>query len=231
MVHAILLRCVILGDGDKPADPSTANRLTYAAARVKAGKDAAAHVQLALWCEAHGMTAERIEHLNLATSLEASNVLAAACLDWSIFRANGPSPNKLKSKFRTIPASRQSFVSISIAGSERLKKPMPSCGSPAGASKTGSKKRQWFTITRSPDSIPLAMWPGYALASRSNETDGRSPTTSPPKRSKPHARSGPIHNGSRDWKNYARACRARSNHAASRPNGKSIRSLTPAPSL
>ena len=66
MIHAVLLCCAMLGDGGKPADTATSDRVAYESAREKAGKNAAAHVQLALWCEAHGMPAERIKHLNLA---------------------------------------------------------------------------------------------------------------------------------------------------------------------
>ena len=56
----------LLADGGKPAEPTAADRAAYEAAAAKAGKNAAAHVQLALWCEAHGLSAERIKHLNLA---------------------------------------------------------------------------------------------------------------------------------------------------------------------
>src|SRR5690349_15624255 len=39
---------------------------TYEAARARAGQDADAQVKLALWCEAHGLSAERLKHLTLA---------------------------------------------------------------------------------------------------------------------------------------------------------------------
>ncbi len=64
MIHAILLCCAMLADGGKPAEtqpPPIVPRTKPPPA--KAGKNAAAHVQLALWCEAHGFTAERIKHL------------------------------------------------------------------------------------------------------------------------------------------------------------------------
>ncbi len=65
MIHAVLLCCAILGDGGKPAGPTAADRTACEAARAKAGKNAAAHVQLELWCEANGFSAERIKHLTL----------------------------------------------------------------------------------------------------------------------------------------------------------------------
>ncbi len=74
MLHALLICCAILGDGGKPAEPTAADRAAYEAARAKAGKNPAAHVQLALWCDAHGFTAERIKHLTLAAGLDPSKM-------------------------------------------------------------------------------------------------------------------------------------------------------------
>ena len=78
MIHAIMLCCALLGDGGKPVEPTAADRAAYEVAAGKAGKNAAAHVRLALWCEAHGLPAERTKHLNVAVSLETTNALARA---------------------------------------------------------------------------------------------------------------------------------------------------------
>ena len=43
----------------------------------KAGKNADEHVRLALWCEAHGLTAERLKQLSLAVLYEPTNALGA----------------------------------------------------------------------------------------------------------------------------------------------------------
>ena len=43
--------------------PSSADLDAYEAAREKVGRDPAAHIRLALWCEAHGLIAERRKHL------------------------------------------------------------------------------------------------------------------------------------------------------------------------
>ena len=50
--------------------------LTGYQARKKAGRDAKAQVRLALWCEAHGLTAERLKHLSLAVLYDPANALA-----------------------------------------------------------------------------------------------------------------------------------------------------------
>jgi tetratricopeptide (TPR) repeat protein len=94
MVHAILLCCAMLGDGGKPAEATASTRAAYETAQVKAGKSAAAHVQLALWCEAHGLTAERIKHLNEAIELDPSNVLARGLLGLVAFQGKWAKPDQ-----------------------------------------------------------------------------------------------------------------------------------------
>src|SRR5262249_47306490 len=56
------------------------DRAAYEAARKQAGRDATAQVRLALWCEAHGMTAERMTHLAAAMLYDPSNALARGLL-------------------------------------------------------------------------------------------------------------------------------------------------------
>ena len=76
MIQAFLVCCAMLADGGKPAEPTAADRVAYDAARDKAGKNAAAHVRLALWCEARGLSAERIKHLTLAATLDPKDLVA-----------------------------------------------------------------------------------------------------------------------------------------------------------
>jgi hypothetical protein len=59
--------------GDSPV-PDV--REYYEAAAAKAGHSADAHVRLALWCESHGMTAERMRHLALAVLSDPANTAA-----------------------------------------------------------------------------------------------------------------------------------------------------------
>ena len=74
----LALRC----RDDGCASPATALRSEpsklgeYKAAAAEAGHDPNAHVRLALWCEAHGLTAERLKHLSLAVLYDPSNALA-----------------------------------------------------------------------------------------------------------------------------------------------------------
>lgn len=58
--------------------PSTVeqDQASYRAAATAAGRDSAAHVRLALWCEAHGLTAERQKHLAIAILTDPANTVA-----------------------------------------------------------------------------------------------------------------------------------------------------------
>jgi hypothetical protein len=48
----------------------------YQAAAARAGRDAEAHFKLAVWCEAHGMDAERSKHLALVVAIDPRNAAA-----------------------------------------------------------------------------------------------------------------------------------------------------------
>ena len=77
---SIVLVCfgLVADDGAKPPAKAPPDRAAYEAAASKAGHDAGAHVRLALWCEQHGMTAERMKHLAAAVVQDPSNALARA---------------------------------------------------------------------------------------------------------------------------------------------------------
>ncbi len=96
MVHVAVLCFAMLAGGDTPAVPTAADRAAYDAAAAKADKSAAAHAQLALWCEAHGMPARRIKHLDVALSLDPSNALARGLLGLVTFQGKWAKPEKIK---------------------------------------------------------------------------------------------------------------------------------------
>ena len=70
MLYAILIGCALLGDDASASSKTAADRAAYESAQAKAGKDAAANVRLALWCEQHGLSAERAKHLALAIAYD-----------------------------------------------------------------------------------------------------------------------------------------------------------------
>ena len=109
MIQALLICCAMLGDGGKPAEPTVADRAAYELARAKAGKNAAAHVQLALWCEAHGLTAERIKHLTVAAGLDPKNVLVQGLMGLVAFEGKLEKPEQVKDEIQSDPRSQALF--------------------------------------------------------------------------------------------------------------------------
>ena len=66
-MSSFVLCCALLLGADLPGPTQYNLGLSaYQAAKAQAGADAEANVRLALWCEAHGMTAERLAHLSVA---------------------------------------------------------------------------------------------------------------------------------------------------------------------
>lgn len=70
---ALAFAC-LLATSDRPGDIQA----SYAIAAQAAGRDPAANVRLALWCEQHGLRAERARHLAIALLADPDNPLARA---------------------------------------------------------------------------------------------------------------------------------------------------------
>ena len=66
--------------GSEAGAAAPADLDVYKATQSKVGHDANAHVQLALWCEAHGLTGERIEQLAQALMRDPHNAVARGLL-------------------------------------------------------------------------------------------------------------------------------------------------------
>ncbi|MDR3622746.1 MAG: polymorphic toxin-type HINT domain-containing protein [Paludisphaera borealis] len=64
------------------AKPPGPDLVAYEAAKAGAGRDADAHVALALWCEAHGMPAEKATHLARAVLIDPSHAKARGLLGY-----------------------------------------------------------------------------------------------------------------------------------------------------
>src|ERR1700722_14841368 len=80
MLHATVLFTGLLFAWVGDAPDSSHDIKTYEALKAKAGRDSQAQVKLALWCEAHGLNAERIKHLALAVLSDPKNVTARGLL-------------------------------------------------------------------------------------------------------------------------------------------------------
>src|SRR5262245_31985348 len=78
-----MLRVLLLCSGCLsvvPEAPSAEDLAAYQAAQATVGRDAEAHVRLALWCESHGLLAERRKHLMMATLIDPEHPTARGLL-------------------------------------------------------------------------------------------------------------------------------------------------------
>ena len=82
-----LIAAAALTAVDVPPASSDDNRLAYQAAKAAAGRSPDDQVRLAYWCEAHGLTAERMRHLAQAVLADPNNATARGLLGL-VSRAN-----------------------------------------------------------------------------------------------------------------------------------------------
>ncbi len=95
MFSVLVLALALAASGDDAAGSTSKQDLAdYQAARANAGKNAPDQVRLVLWCEAHGLSAERIKHLALAIAYDPSSALCAGSWGWSPTRASGRAPTR-----------------------------------------------------------------------------------------------------------------------------------------
>ena len=75
---------------------SKKNDLTiYEHTKAKIGRGADAHVRMALWCEAHGLSSERLKHLMIAVLTDPSHTTARGLLGFVTFRGHWQSPDAI----------------------------------------------------------------------------------------------------------------------------------------
>jgi tetratricopeptide (TPR) repeat protein len=94
-------------DDAKPAEdpkPAIFDMAAYEEASARAGRDAEAHVRLALWCEARGLTSERIKHLARAVLSDPGNVTARSLMGLVSFEGKWVRPEKVAEKLKADPA-------------------------------------------------------------------------------------------------------------------------------
>ena len=97
---------------EKPAEPDSR---AYRAALAKAGKNADAQVRLALWCEAHGLTAERLKHLSLAVLYEPANPLARGLMGLVAYQGKWERPEQVSREVEDDPGQQGADQGISPA--------------------------------------------------------------------------------------------------------------------
>ena len=87
MIHVALVYAGLLAGQTADSPRSTADLKTYEALKVKAGREPKAQVKLAIWCEAHGLGAERMKHLAMAVLSDPGNAAARGLL--GLIESNG----------------------------------------------------------------------------------------------------------------------------------------------
>src|SRR3954468_559938 len=100
LICAALLAGHPANDPDPPADLSTA----YPEARARAGRSSAEQIRLALWCEAHGLTRERLNHLALAVLSAPANATARGLMGLVAYNGRFLRPEAVAEKSRANPA-------------------------------------------------------------------------------------------------------------------------------
>src|SRR4051794_34738807 len=103
MLATILLTSLFIPAAGAEPPPSPDFR-AYEAARQKADRTADAQVKLALWCEAHGLGAERLKHLTMATLLDPSHAAARGLLGLVSYGGRRQRPEDVSRNARDEPA-------------------------------------------------------------------------------------------------------------------------------
>jgi Pretoxin HINT domain len=108
MVRTIVLFCALVAwdgaDDDKTRGPSPTDLARYQEIQSKAGRDADSQVRLALWCEAHGLTAERLRHLSLAVLNDPANTLARGLMGLVAYQGKWDRPDVVGRQIHHEPA-------------------------------------------------------------------------------------------------------------------------------
>jgi tetratricopeptide (TPR) repeat protein len=113
MFWSLALTCALLGaDGAQTAAAPSANSdlAAYKEARAKLGKNADAQVRMAMWCEAHGLSAERVKHLALAVLYDPTNALARGLMGMVSFQGKWAHPEDVSRAMHDDP-ERQAVIS------------------------------------------------------------------------------------------------------------------------
>lgn len=94
MFRLLLVTSAMLASGpdDSTARRSLEDRDSYEASLSEVGRDADAHVRLALWCEAHGLEPERLKHLSLAVLNAPAHPMARGLLGLVAYRGRWQRP-------------------------------------------------------------------------------------------------------------------------------------------
>ncbi len=107
MIYFIITFCALIHENPSTTVIAPTDLSAYESARTKAGRDADAHVRLALWCEAHGMGAERMKHLAMAVLYSPSHGLARGLMGLVAYQGKWERPEIVGRRIEDDPAYRE----------------------------------------------------------------------------------------------------------------------------
>ncbi|WP_406698287.1 polymorphic toxin-type HINT domain-containing protein [Singulisphaera sp. Ch08] len=100
MLAPILVGSVLLLAVNGDQDIRGADIDDYAAASANVGRDPDAHVRLALWCEIHGLQAERLKHLAIAVIANPRHSMARGLMGLVDYRGRWQRPESIGEKVK-----------------------------------------------------------------------------------------------------------------------------------
>jgi tetratricopeptide (TPR) repeat protein len=106
MIYSVLVTSAIIAVtlASDDTDKDRPELAVYQSAAAAARRDPDAHVRLALWCEAHGLTAERLKHLSLAVLSDPSHALARGLMGLVAYRGKWDRPEVVGQQIQNDPA-------------------------------------------------------------------------------------------------------------------------------
>ncbi len=209
MISTLLLCCAMLGEGAGATAVTPEDRAVYEAAQTATGRNAAAQVKLALWCESHGLSAERVKHLALAIASDPSNVLARGLAGLVSFQGKWSKPQDVGNEIKN-DAAYQALIREYL--DRRLRTPDkadPQWKLANWCAKRASRIKLWRTTATWCGSTRRGKRPGSIWDTRRSAATGSSPRSSRPGNWRPINSGALIRAGSPGLKSSAKVLKAR----------------------
>jgi hypothetical protein len=108
-IALILTMSLVAIPDDKASAPAARDLAALTEVADHAGTSADAHVRVALWCEAHGLSSERLKHLSLAVLYDPANTLARGLMGLVAYRGKWDRPDVIGEQIKNDPA-QQSLI-------------------------------------------------------------------------------------------------------------------------
>jgi hypothetical protein len=119
-------------------------------------------LKLALWCEAHGLTAERAKHLALAVLKDPNNASARGLLGLMTYRGKWETPDAVSARIKADEALTAKLAEYNTRRDELQKKedalrPASAPGKPDNVM-AGYRQKRLAAVKLAPEHVKLGMW-------------------------------------------------------------------------